>query len=360
MDYTIIVFGFKDPVESDLNNAYDCNSLSIRIFVDFVLLYVPHVLRSGKHIFDRFAVIFTIVIVWVYAHLLTVRGAYNDAAHKTQLSCRTDHAGLIDATPWIRVPYPFQDKSSISGLGLIFLTSIGQHILLSSVLIEVPSPFPAALRPSGGNVSKADVSIGRQYAMRVQPGFQLSHESMYTYVWQFVYAWNELGSGTDIEHDTCPKEPYVGCARGTLCRSRATLVILDGQWAHAPGQHTLAIWRRPYAELNRHCLVNACIDISRSWVASLHEYYSAGYAQKSLGRGFDDGIMVVPIEETMMRWCYKPALYAWIVQSSYLSHVSAWMTLRFGVGIKVWRLESCIVERRCCGVGKVNIACAVV
>ncbi|KAL2331080.1 hypothetical protein Fmac_018661 [Flemingia macrophylla] len=106
--------------------------------------YTPS--NPGKHIFDRFAVIFTIVIVWVYAHLLTVRGAYNDVAHKTQLSCRTDHAGLIDAAPWnlprrhlVNVLWGLlqQDKSSISGLVLLFLTSIGQHILLSSVLIEV-------------------------------------------------------------------------------------------------------------------------------------------------------------------------------------------------------------------------------
>lgn len=68
-----------------------------------VVQYVPHVLHKGKHIFDRFAVIFTIVIVWIYAHLLTVGGAYNNAAHKTQISCRTDRAGLIDNAPWLVV-----------------------------------------------------------------------------------------------------------------------------------------------------------------------------------------------------------------------------------------------------------------
>lgn len=57
-------------------------------------------IKRGKNIFDRFAVIFSVVIVWIYAHLLTVGGAYNDAAPKTQASCRTDRAGLIDAAPW--------------------------------------------------------------------------------------------------------------------------------------------------------------------------------------------------------------------------------------------------------------------
>ncbi|KAL6549378.1 Nucleobase-ascorbate transporter 6 [Orobanche minor] len=70
--------------------------------------YLVHIIRPGKNIFDRFAVIFSVVIVWIYAHLLTVGGAYNGKPHNTQISCRTDHSGLIKAAPWIRVPYPFQ------------------------------------------------------------------------------------------------------------------------------------------------------------------------------------------------------------------------------------------------------------
>jgi hypothetical protein len=65
--------------------------------------YVPHVLHSGKNIFDRFSVLFTIAIVWIYAVLLTVGGAYNGSPPKTQTSCRTDRAGLIDAAPWLVV-----------------------------------------------------------------------------------------------------------------------------------------------------------------------------------------------------------------------------------------------------------------
>lgn len=53
-----------------------------------------------KHICDRFAVIFSVVIVWVYAHILTASGAYKHAPMKTQLSCRTDRAGIIGAAPW--------------------------------------------------------------------------------------------------------------------------------------------------------------------------------------------------------------------------------------------------------------------
>ncbi|KAM7484270.1 hypothetical protein LguiA_000279 [Lonicera macranthoides] len=70
--------------------------------------YIPHIMGGERHICDRFAVIFSVVIVWVYAHILTVSGAYKHAPMKTQLSCRTDRAGIIGAAPWIRVPYPFQ------------------------------------------------------------------------------------------------------------------------------------------------------------------------------------------------------------------------------------------------------------
>ena len=64
------------------------------------LQYLAHLIHRGKHVFERFAVIFSVVIVWIYAHLLTVGGAYDDKPPKTQASCRTDRAGLIDGAPW--------------------------------------------------------------------------------------------------------------------------------------------------------------------------------------------------------------------------------------------------------------------
>lgn len=66
----------------------------------FSLQYLRHVIHAGNDLFERFAVIFAVIIVWIYAHLLTVGGAYNGKAPKTQASCRTDRAGLIDAAPW--------------------------------------------------------------------------------------------------------------------------------------------------------------------------------------------------------------------------------------------------------------------
>ena len=64
------------------------------------LQYLVHFVKPGKDILDRFAVLFSVVVVWIFAHILTVGGAYNDSPPKTQTSCRTDRAGLIDAAPW--------------------------------------------------------------------------------------------------------------------------------------------------------------------------------------------------------------------------------------------------------------------
>lgn len=64
------------------------------------LQYIPHVIRSEKPVFDRFAVIFSVAIVWLYAYLLTVGGAYKNAAPKTQSHCRVDRSGLVSAAPW--------------------------------------------------------------------------------------------------------------------------------------------------------------------------------------------------------------------------------------------------------------------
>jgi nucleobase transporter 1/2 len=108
----------------------------------FVSQYLPHVIKSGKNIFDRFAVIFCVAVVWIYAHLLTVGGAYNNAAPKTQTSCRTDRAMLIDSTPWIRVPYPFQWGAPAFDAGEAFAMMMASFI----TLVESTGAFIAVSR----------------------------------------------------------------------------------------------------------------------------------------------------------------------------------------------------------------------
>jgi len=57
-------------------------------------------MKGQKPICDRFAVIFSVAIVWIYAHLLTVGGAYKHVPQATQDTCRTDRAGIITGAPW--------------------------------------------------------------------------------------------------------------------------------------------------------------------------------------------------------------------------------------------------------------------
>ncbi|GLT72733.1 hypothetical protein SLA2020_446400 [Shorea laevis] len=112
------------------------------IILVFISQYMPHVLHSGKHVFERFAVIFSVVIVWIYAHLLTVGGAYNGRAPKTQMSCRTDRAGLISGAPWIRVPYPFQWGAPSFDAGEAFAMMMAAFV----ALVESTGAFMAVSR----------------------------------------------------------------------------------------------------------------------------------------------------------------------------------------------------------------------
>ena len=65
-----------------------------------MMQYLSQATKITKHIFERFAVLFSVAIVWLYAYILTVGGAYNHAAPKTQATCRTDRSGLISGAPW--------------------------------------------------------------------------------------------------------------------------------------------------------------------------------------------------------------------------------------------------------------------
>ncbi|KAA0033253.1 putative nucleobase-ascorbate transporter 10 [Cucumis melo var. makuwa] len=70
--------------------------------------YLPHLLKTKKPIYDQYSVLFSIVIIWLYAQLLTSSTVYNHKPATTQKSCRTDQVGLLSTAPWIYIPYPFQ------------------------------------------------------------------------------------------------------------------------------------------------------------------------------------------------------------------------------------------------------------
>ncbi|KAL0364599.1 UNVERIFIED_CONTAM: Nucleobase-ascorbate transporter 6 [Sesamum angustifolium] len=121
-----------------------CVEIGLPMLIILVIFsqYLAHLIRPGKNIFDRFAVIFSVVIVWIYAHLLTVGGAYNGKAPKTQTSCRTDRAGLIDGAPWIRVPYPFQWGAPSFDAGEAFAMMMAAFV----ALVESTGGFIAVSR----------------------------------------------------------------------------------------------------------------------------------------------------------------------------------------------------------------------
>ncbi|GMY24600.1 nucleobase-ascorbate transporter 6 [Fagus crenata] len=114
------------------------------IILVFISQYLPHVIRKGERHCHYFAVIFAVVIVWIYAHLLTVGGAYNGAAPKTQNTCRTDRAGLIAGAPWIRVPYPFQWGTPSFDAGEAFAMMMASFV----ALVESTGGFMAVARYS--------------------------------------------------------------------------------------------------------------------------------------------------------------------------------------------------------------------
>ncbi|NP_001105384.2 nucleobase-ascorbate transporter LPE1 [Zea mays] len=70
--------------------------------------YASHVFAKGSFVFSRCAVLVTVVIIWIYAEILTAAGAYNERGPVTQFSCRADRSGIIQGSPWVRFPYPFQ------------------------------------------------------------------------------------------------------------------------------------------------------------------------------------------------------------------------------------------------------------
>ncbi|KAK4284467.1 hypothetical protein QN277_001296 [Acacia crassicarpa] len=130
----LFAFGFPQLV--------NCVEIGLPALVILIILsqYIPQMVKTRGA--DRFAVIVTIIIAWVFAEILTVAGAYNKRSPKTQFSCRTDRSGLVSAAPWLRVPYPFQWGRPSFDAGHIFVT------LASSVvaIIESTGTFIAAAR----------------------------------------------------------------------------------------------------------------------------------------------------------------------------------------------------------------------
>ncbi|CAD6341704.1 unnamed protein product [Miscanthus lutarioriparius] len=124
--------------------------------------YLPHAALATKPVFDRFSVIFTIAIVWLYAYILTVSGAYKNARTKTQVHCRVDRSGLVGGAPWIRVPYPFQWGAPTFDAGESFAMMVAAFV----ALVESSGTFIAVSRYASATMIPPSVlgrGIGHRY-----------------------------------------------------------------------------------------------------------------------------------------------------------------------------------------------------
>ncbi|KAG6506834.1 nucleobase-ascorbate transporter 6-like [Zingiber officinale] len=104
--------------------------------------YIPHAMQSRKHVVELFALVISVGIVWLFALILTVGGAYRHAPRRTQLHCRTDRSGLIGASPWIRIPYPFQWGTPTFDAGEAFAMMVASFV----ALVESTGGFIAVSR----------------------------------------------------------------------------------------------------------------------------------------------------------------------------------------------------------------------
>ncbi|KAL0421313.1 UNVERIFIED_CONTAM: Nucleobase-ascorbate transporter 7 [Sesamum latifolium] len=105
--------------------------------------YLPHMLKGGRNVFDRFAVLFSVVIVWIYAHLLTVG----------------ERIGMLPKQLKIRVPYPFQWGAPTFNAGESFammatsfvalVESTGAFIAVSRYASATPTPHSVLSRGVG-------------------------------------------------------------------------------------------------------------------------------------------------------------------------------------------------------------------
>lgn len=135
--------------------------LPMLILLVIVQQYLKRLHESTYVILERFALLMCVGVVWAFAALLTVSGAYNDVGEQTKTNCRTDKSHLLSAATWIRVPYPFQWGPPIFRASHVF-GMMGAALVTSA---ESTGTYFAAARLSGATPPPAHVltrSIGLQ------------------------------------------------------------------------------------------------------------------------------------------------------------------------------------------------------
>ncbi|RWR87113.1 nucleobase-ascorbate transporter 1-like protein [Cinnamomum micranthum f. kanehirae] len=116
-----------------------------------VMQYLKHIKTwRDTPVLERFSILLSIAIIWLYSHILTVGGAYTYVPEKTKQSCRTDKAHLISSAPWIKFPYPLEWGAPTFSAGHSFammaavivsqIESTGAYIASSRFAMATPPP----------------------------------------------------------------------------------------------------------------------------------------------------------------------------------------------------------------------------
>ncbi|CAK9214205.1 unnamed protein product [Sphagnum troendelagicum] len=143
---TIIMVGFGH-FEYGFPGVGKCIEIGLPQMFVIILFsqYVKHMKVRERPIFELFPIILGIAVVWPYAHLMTMSGAYQHATLKGKMHCRTDWSNIIGTSPWIRVPWPLQWGAPTFDAGHAFGIIAGAL----ATLIESTGEYYAVSRLSG-------------------------------------------------------------------------------------------------------------------------------------------------------------------------------------------------------------------
>ena len=131
------------------NGVAACWSLGLLQLFTVVLFsqYMKAISIGGIKVFGLFPVVFAIAFTWSFGAILTAADVWEEGN-----ACRTDSNGyILDETPWLRIPYPFQWGMPIfrtyawvpmlGGMLASMIESIGDYYSCAN-LAGAPPPTP--------------------------------------------------------------------------------------------------------------------------------------------------------------------------------------------------------------------------
>ncbi|KAG6406658.1 hypothetical protein SASPL_134265 [Salvia splendens] len=137
----------------------ECVEIGLPELIILVLLchYFPSFWSFKRPIYDRFAVLISVGLVWAYASLLTAAGAYRNRPLNTQLSCRVDRSGFVSGSSWVSIPYPIQWGQPTLNVGEVCVMLAAAFV----AMVESTGAFIAASRyASATHIPSSVISRG--------------------------------------------------------------------------------------------------------------------------------------------------------------------------------------------------------